>query len=81
MSESAVGKKNEKTRAAVSHFLILFPLWLFSCPLIHISISTPPPLPHASGGLIAYVMSLNICAALGEVRHAKTVQNVPLCTP
>lgn len=48
---------------------------------MHISISTPPPLPHASGGLIAYVMSLNICAALEEVRHAKTVQNVPLCTP
>ena len=37
--------------------------------------------PHPSEGLIAYVMSLNICATLGEVRHAKTVQNVPLCTP
>lgn len=30
-----------------------------------------PPLPlHPSEGLFAYVMSPNICAALGEVRHA-----------
>lgn len=36
---------------------------------------------NPSQGLPAYVMSLNICAILQEVRHAKTVQNVPLCTP
>ena len=36
---------------------------------------------HSEADKTIYVMSLNICAALGEVRHAKTVQNVPLCTP
>lgn len=44
-------------------------LYLFNFPL------------NPSQGLLAYVMSLNICAVLQEVRHAKTEQNVPLCTP
>lgn len=44
-------------------------LYLFNFPL------------NPSQGLLAYVMSPNICAILQEVRHAKTEQNVPLCTP
>lgn len=37
------------------------------------SLADSPP----NGGLIAYVMSPNICAVLGRVSRAKTVQIVP----
>lgn len=70
--EYTVSQENKRTGA-------LSPSLFLSLALHH---SYPSPFPlHPIEGLIAYVMSLNICAALGEVRHAKAVQNVPLCTP
>lgn len=77
LPENVVSGGNERSRSALSHFPVSRALLLF---LLLCTYPSPFPL-HPSEGLIAYVMSLNICAVLGEVRHAKTVQIVPLCTP
>lgn len=71
-----------KAAALLSHFPISCVRLLFFFFFSSLLCTYPSPFPlHPSEGLIAYVMSLNICAVLGEVRHAETVQNVPLCTP